>query len=210
MRRRAARCSSGSDPDIDPADADQGLGARPAPDRRDRQGAARQKCAVIVMDEPTSASRRSEVERLFAIIERLRSAASRSSISPTGSTRCSASPTASPCCATAACRHSSIIADVDDGSRDRAMMVGRDARPRRAQSRQRAAEVMPSPREALTRGAARARRQLRPARRRDPGHRRAGRRGPHRARARSSRASTGRLPARSPSSGDCALPRHRA
>ena len=56
--------------------------------------------SLLILDEPTATLPGAEVRRLFDVIHRLASAASRSSTSRTTSTRCSSSPIGSPSCAT--------------------------------------------------------------------------------------------------------------
>ena len=78
------------------------LPGRRAADGGDRARASAMQARVLILDEPTSSLDEDEVERLFAVMRRLRDAAWRSSSSPTSSTRSTRSPTASRCCATAA------------------------------------------------------------------------------------------------------------
>ena len=75
---------------------------------------------VVLMDEPTSSLPRADVERLFALIRRLRRAASPSSTSATSSRRCARSPIATPCCATAAAWPRGALADGHQRAADRA------------------------------------------------------------------------------------------
>ncbi|MFC7110159.1 ATP-binding cassette domain-containing protein [Nonomuraea rubra] len=56
---------------------------------------------LLVMDEPSAALAEHEVELLYRLIGRLRTAASPSCTSPTDYARCSTSPTGSPCSRTA-------------------------------------------------------------------------------------------------------------
>ena len=62
--------------------------------------ALRRRCRIFILDEPTAALEQREIERLFAVLARMKRRARRSSTSPIASTRWSRSPTAAPCCAT--------------------------------------------------------------------------------------------------------------
>ena len=95
---------------------------------------------VLLMDEPTSSLQGADVERLFALIRRLRGARHRGrSTSATSSRRCARSPIATPCCATDGAWRRGAIAGVDERRSSSRMMVGRprdglfpDAASRRA------------------------------------------------------------------------------
>ena len=66
--------------------------------------ALRKRCRLLILDEPTAALETREIERLFAVLARMKARAPRSSMSRTGSTRWWRWPTAAPCCATAGLR----------------------------------------------------------------------------------------------------------